>query len=75
MENENNPQEIELTSEKVVKAILVLVFILSGLASLYSLIWANWPVFQFSVTIFVSMIIAGVFGYLLVQFFKDNSKK
>ena len=75
MENENTPKEFELTTEKVVMFIIEVVLIISGLATLYSLIWANWPAFQLSATIFVTMIIGIIFGYWMVDMMERLTKK
>lgn len=75
MENENTPKEIELTTEKVVMFIIEVVLIISGLSTLYSLIWANWPAVQLSATIFVTMIIGIIIGYWMVDMMERLTKK
>lgn len=75
MENEKDPKEVELTSEKVVMFIIDVVLIISGLSALYSLIWANWPAFQLSATIFVTMIVGIIFGYWIENIVERLTKK
>ena len=74
MENNTNPRE-ESRTEKVVDAVIGFVLFLSGLTALYSLIWANWPVFKLSVTICVTVLIGIAFGYFMANYFSEHFKK
>ena len=74
MENNTNPRE-ESRTEKVVDAVIAFVLFLSGLTALYSLIWANWPVFKLSVTICVTVLIGTAFGYFMANYFSEKFKK
>ena len=75
MENKNNPEEEFSKVEKVVDTAFCIVLALSGLCALYSLIWANWPVFKLSVTICVTVLIGIAFGYFMANYFSEHFKK
>ena len=70
MENKINPEEEFSKVEKVVDTVFCIVLGLSALCALYSLIWANWPVFKLSLTIFVTVIIGIAFGYFMANYFE-----
>lgn len=70
MENKINPEEEFSKVEKVVDTVFCIVLGLSALCALYSLIWANWPVFKVSLTIFVTVIIGIAFGYFMANYFE-----
>ena len=70
MENKINPEEEFSKVEKVVDTAFCIVLGLSALCALYSLIWANWPVFKVSLTIFVTVIIGIAFGYFMANYFE-----
>ena len=74
MENNTNPRE-EARTERIVDAVIAFVLFLSGLTALYSLIWANWPVFKLSVTICVTILIGIAFGYFMANHFRELFKK
>lgn len=74
MENNSNPRE-ESRTERIVDAVIAFVLFLSGLTALYSLIWANWPVFKLSVTICVTVLIGIAFGYFMANYFSEHFKK
>lgn len=74
MENNSNPRE-ESRTERIVDAVIGFVLFLSGLTALYSLIWANWPVFKLSVTICVTVLIGIAFGYFMANYFSEHFKK
>ena len=74
MENNTNPRE-ESRTERIVDAVIGFVLFLSGLTALYSLIWANWPVFKLSVTICVTVLIGIAFGYFMANYFSEHFKK
>lgn len=69
MENEKDPKEIELTSEKVVMFIIELVLIISGCVALFSLIWGNWYALRCALTIFFADLIGIAFGYYMANLF------
>ena len=75
MENKNTPQDEFSRTEKIVDAVIAFVLFLSGLTALYSLIWANWPVFKLSVTICVTVLIGIAFGYFMANYFSEKFKK
>lgn len=74
MGNNTNPRE-ESRTERIVDAVIAFVLFLSGLTALYSLIWANWPVFKLSVTICVTVLIGIAFGYFMANYFSEHFKK
>ena len=65
----------ETRAEKIVMAIVEVLIVLSAITALYSLIWANWPAFQLSLTIFVTMVLGYAFGYWIVDFLERITKK
>lgn len=77
MENKNIPESERIMSrtEKVVEIVFGIVLLFSGLCALYSLIWANWPVFQLSVTIFVTVCIGIAFGFFMANYFEKIFRK
>lgn len=75
MENKNNPQEDFTRTERIVDAVVGMVLAVSGLTALYSLIWANWPIFKVSVTICVTLLVGIAFGYFMVEHFSKLFKK
>lgn len=74
MENNINPRE-ETRTERIVDAVIASVLVLSGLTALYSLIWANWPIFKVSVTICVTILVGIAFGYFMAEHFSKLFKK
>ena len=74
MANKSNPEEEFSKVEKTVDTVFCIVLALSGLCALYSLIWANWPVFKLSLTIFVTVIIGIAFGYFMANYFEKIFK-
>ena len=75
MENKNNPQEDFTRTERIVDAVVGMVLAVSGLTALYSLIWANWPIFKVSVTICVTLLVGIAFGYFMVEHLSKLFKK
>lgn len=75
MENKTNPEEKFNRMEKVVDTVFCIVLGLSALVALYSLIWANWPVFKVSLTVFVTVIIGIAFGYFMANHFERIFKR
>ena len=69
MENEKDPKEYELTSEKVVMFIFELVLIISGCAALFALIWGSWYTLRCALTVFFADLIGIGFGYSLANIF------
>lgn len=49
--------EIEIGLKEVVGMIAGFILIVSGIVSVYSLIWAAWPVFHWAATVFVTVLI------------------
>lgn len=74
MENNINPRE-ETRTERIVDAVIASVLVLSGLTALYSLIWANWPIFKVSVTICITILVGIAFGYFMAEHFSKLFKK
>lgn len=74
MENNTKPRE-ESRTERIVDAVIASVLVLSGLTALYSLIWANWPIFKVSVTICVTILVGIAFGYFMAEHFSKLFKK
>lgn len=74
MENNTNPRE-ESRTERIVDAVIASVLVLSGLTALYSLIWANWPIFKVSVTICITILVGIAFGYFMAEHFSKLFKK
>ena len=70
METKPNPQDEFSKTETLIEKLFCIVLALSGLCALYSLIWANWPVFKVSLTIFVTVIIGVAFGYFMANYFE-----
>ena len=52
-----------------------MVLFVTGLTALYSLIWANWPVFKVSVTICVTVLIGIAVGIFVEEHFGKLFKK
>ena len=75
MENNTNPEEKFTRTERIVDAVIASVLVLSGLTALYSLIWANWPIFKVSVTICVTILVGIAFGYFMAEHFSKLFKK
>lgn len=75
MENNTNPQEDTNRTDRIVDAVIGMVLFVTGLTALYSLIWANWPVFKVSVTICVTVIIGIAVGIFVEEHFGKLFKK
>ena len=75
MENKPNPEQEYNKVEKVVETVFCIVLGLSALIALYSLIWANWPVFKLSLTVFVTVIIGIAFDYFMANHFDRIFKR
>ena len=75
MENKTNPEEKFTRTERIVDAVIAFVLVLSGLVAVYSLIWANWPIFKISVTIAVSILFGICFGTFMADHFDKLFKK
>ena len=75
MENKPTPEQEYNKVEKVVETVFCIVLGLSALIALYSLIWANWPVFKLSLTVFVTVIIGIAFGYFMANHFDRIFKR
>lgn len=75
MENNTNPQEDTNRTDRIVDAVIGMVLFVTGLAALYSLIWANWPVFKVSVTICVTVLIGIAVGIFVEEHFGKLFKK
>lgn len=75
MENKTNPEENFSRTERIVDAVIAFVLVLSGLVAVYSLIWANWPIFKLSVTIAVTVLIGIAFGTFMADYFDKLFKK
>ena len=75
METKPNPEQEYNKVEKVVETVFCIVLGLSALIALYSLIWANWPFFKLSLTVFVTVIIGIAFGYFMANHFDRIFKR
>ena len=75
METKPNPEQEYNKVEKVVETVFCIVLGMSALIALYSLIWANWPVFKLSLTVFVTVIIGIAFGYFMANHFDRIFKR
>ncbi len=75
METKPNPEQEYNKVEKVVETVFCIVLGLPALIALYSLIWANWPVFKLSLTVFVTVIIGIAFGYFMANHFDRIFKR
>lgn len=75
MENNTNPQEDTNRTDRIVDAVIGMVLFVTGLTALYSLIWANWPVFKVSVTICVTVLIGIAVGIFVEEHFGKLFKK
>ena len=75
MENKTNPQEDTNRTDRIVDAVIGMVLFVTGLTALYSLIWANWPVFKVSVTICVTVLIGIAVGIFVEEHFGKLFKK
>lgn len=62
-------------SERILDAVVATVLVLSGLVAVYSLIWANWPVFKLAVTIGVTVLVGIGFGTFMAEHFDKLFKK
>jgi len=64
-ENNTNPNEVELTAEKVVVFIIEVTLIVSGIVAAFSIVWSQWAIFKVAITIFLAIIFGiGVGAYL-----------
>lgn len=59
--------DIEIGLKEVLGMVCGFVLIVSGIASLYSLIWGAWPVFHWSATVFVTVIILLAVGVITIN--------
>ena len=75
METKPNPEQEYNKVEKVVETVFCIVLGLSALIALYSLIWANRPVFKLSLTVFVTVIIGIAFDYFIANHFDRIFKR
>lgn len=75
MENNTNPQEDTNRTDRIVDAVIGMVLFVTGLTALYSLIWANWPVFKVSVTICITVLIGIAVGIFVEEHFGKLFKK
>ena len=66
-ENKSNPNEVELTAEKVVTFIIELTLIVSGMVAVFSIVWAQWGIFKVAATIFLAIIFGIVVGAYLSE--------
>ena len=66
MENENkNPNEVELTAEKVIIFIVEVAIIISGIVAMFAAIWGSWTTFKVALSVFVGILaFVGVWNYL-----------
>ena len=55
-ENNTNPNEVELTAEKVVVFIIEVILILSGIVAVFAAIWAKWTAFKVALSVFLGII-------------------
>ena len=70
MENENkNPNEVELTADKVLEFIWGSILVGSAVVALFALIWCRWHLFQAALTIFFALILGTALGYYLSHLF------
>ena len=68
MENDNkNPNEVELTADKVITFIIEIVLLLSGIVAVFALVWAQWYIFKAASTIFLAIIFGIVVGSYLSE--------
>ena len=60
------------TTEKVVEFIFNAIILLSGIVSIYALIWARWAVLQVTLSVLVTGVIAEALG--ITEHFKKGKQ-
>ena len=73
--NSNDPDypgEKQATTKDIFVCLWIFFITVSGLAAVYSLIWAAWHTFQLSMTLLVT---AGIFLVLTIAFYPDEDDK
>lgn len=67
LESEENPNEVELTAEKVVTFIIEIALMFSGIVSVFAIVWAQWGIFKVAATIFLALVFGIVVGAYLSE--------
>ena len=66
-ENNTNPNEVELTAEKVVTFLIEIALMFSGIVAVFAIVWAQWGIFKVAATIFLALVFGIVVGAYLSE--------
>ena len=67
MKPEENPNEVELTAEKVITFLIEIALMFSGIVAVFAIVWAQWGIFKVSATIFLALVFGIVVGAYLSE--------
>lgn len=67
LKSEENPNEVEVTAEKVVTFIIEIALMFSGIVAVFAIVWAQWGIFKVAATIFLALVFGIVVGAYLSE--------